>query len=109
MSTWLRSAMLRSGSEDRRLLGLQLERCGLADDGVLAVLFLRRLIDRENADIGQDGFRDHDVGSSSAIRIRILLAPGKNDVDPVVGQNEAAGAGLRRNLGRDGAPAGGEE
>ena len=52
----------RARGERLRLLRLQFERDGLADDGVLAVLFLRRLVDRENANIGQDDFRDDDVG-----------------------------------------------
>ena len=39
--------------------------------------------------------------SPGSFRIRILLAPGQDDVHVVVGQDEAAGAGLRRNLGRD--------
>ena len=45
------------------LLGLQLKRHGLADDGVLAVFFLRRLIDREHANVRQDDFRVDDVGA----------------------------------------------
>src|ERR1700759_3624334 len=35
------------------LVGLQFERHGLAEHGVLAVFLLRRLINRENADIAQ--------------------------------------------------------
>ena len=72
----------RARSERRRLLGLQFERDGLADDGVLAVLFLRRLVDRENANIGQDDFRVDDIGGAGAIRVGVLLAPGKNEHRP---------------------------
>ena len=98
-----RAALARAG-ERLGLLGLQFKRHGLADHGVLAVFFLRRLVDRQNADIGQDDFRVDDIGGAGAIRV--LLALGKNDVDPVVGQDKAAGAGFRRDFGRDGAHAG---
>jgi hypothetical protein len=74
------------------LLGLQFERDGLADYGVLAVLFLRLLVDREHADIRQNDFRVDDVGTAI---VGILVALGQDHVDPVVRQDEAAGAGLR--------------
>ena len=57
-------ALARAG-ERLGLLGLQLERDGRADDGVLAVFFLRGLIDREHANVCQDDFR--------AERRRLLL------------------------------------
>ena len=96
-------ALARAG-ERLGLFGLQLQRHGLADHGVLAVFFLRRLIDREHADVGQDDFRVDDVGCAglSAFFSRLV----ENDVDPVVRQDKAAGAGLRRDFGRDRAHAG---
>jgi hypothetical protein len=51
------SAACRSGARAPSvcdLVGLQLERDGLAEHGVLAVLFLRRLVDREHANCWQD-------------------------------------------------------
>src|SRR5579871_2448212 len=48
--------------ENHGLFGLQLERRGLADDDVLAVLFLRGLIDGENANIRENDLRDDEVG-----------------------------------------------
>src|SRR6185437_4100356 len=98
-----RAGLVRTG-EGFRLLGLQLEGDGLAHDGVLALFFLRSLIDRENADVGEDDLGTDVIGRSGAVRI--LVAFRKNDVDPVVGQDEAAGAGLGRNLGGNGPHAG---
>src|SRR3954454_17132828 len=50
-------AGLAGAGERLCLLGPQLERYGLADHGVLAVLLLGRLIDREHAHVGKDDFR----------------------------------------------------
>src|SRR5512140_3633623 len=50
-----RAALARPGQR-LGLFGFQLERYGLADHGVLAVLFLGCLVDGENADIRQDDF-----------------------------------------------------
>ena len=50
-----------------------------------------------------------ELTTSAPLRVGVLLALGKNHVDPVVRQDEAAGAGLRRNLGGDGAHAGGQD
>jgi hypothetical protein len=91
----LASAMLRSASdsvplwrarERLPLLGAQFKRHGLADHGALAVLFLRRLVDRKNANICEDDLRIDDIGRAAAVRI--LLAPREDDIDPVVGQNK---------------------
>src|ERR1700688_505531 len=106
-STMLMSAMLRSASdsvpvwrarERLGLLRLEFERHGLADHGVLAVFFLRRLIDGEHADVRQDDFGNDDVGRTRAAGV--LVAFRKKHVDAVVRQDEAAGAGLRRGFGR---------
>ena len=96
-------AALARARERLGLFGLQFERHGPADEGVLAFLFLRRLIDREHAHIGEDDLRMDDVGAAC---VGILFAPGEDDVDAVVRQDEAAGAGLRRDFGRDRAHAG---
>src|SRR5207248_10217151 len=69
-----------------------------SDNDVLAFLFLWRLIDGEHADVGKQDLRIDDIG---AALVGILLALGQDHVDAVVGQDEAAGAGLRRNLGRN--------
>ena len=68
----------------------------LPTHGVLAVLFLRRLVDREHADVGQDDLgQDEVVAAGRAVgAVRILQAAGQHDVDAVVRQDEAAGAGL---------------
>src|SRR6185369_11553522 len=55
-----RAALART-TERLGLLGLHLERGGLADERVGAFFFLRRLIDGEHPDIGQDDFRTDDV------------------------------------------------
>ena len=47
-------AGLARGGKSARLLGLQLQRHGLADDGILAVLFLRGLIDGEHANVATE-------------------------------------------------------
>ena len=47
--------------------------------------------------------------SAPLLSADVLFALGKNDVDPVVRQDEAAGAGLGRDFGRDGAHAGGQD
>ena len=82
----------------------QLERGGLADHDPLAVLLLDRLIDRENPHIGAEWFRWY--ASSSGTASGFALAPREDDVDTVVRQDEAAGAVLRRNFGRERAHAG---
>src|SRR6266446_2321499 len=69
---------------------------------------MKVLIDREDANICQDDFRTDDIGSTGAV-IRALVVLRKNDVDPVVRQNKAAGAGLRRDFGRKGTHAGGQD
>ena len=71
---------------------------------VLAVLFLRRLVDREHADVRQDDFGIDDIGRAGWSGFFSRLD--RMHVDAVVGQDEAAGAGLRRDFGRDGAHAG---
>ena len=80
------------------LPGLQLERGGLADQIGLAVLLLGRLVDREHADVRQDHLGDDDLGDCRIFGM--LLAAGEDHVDPVVRQDEAAGAGFRRDFGR---------
>src|SRR6185312_3039409 len=97
-----RAALVRAG-EGFGLLGLQLEGDGLAYDGVLALFFLRSLINRENADVVEDDL-GVDVFSRSGA-VRILVALRKYDVDPVVGQDEATGTGFGRNLGGNGSHA----
>src|SRR6202008_2853581 len=88
---------LARGGESGGLLGLQFERDRAADDVVGALFLLWRLVDREHANIGQRDLGDDDV---LLRRVWIFLAAGENDVDTVVGQDESAGAGLRRDLRR---------
>src|SRR4029453_18509199 len=63
-----RAALARAG-EHFGLIGLQLERNRPADQGAAAFFFLRRLVDRENANIAEDDFRDGDV---SALAVGVL-------------------------------------
>src|SRR6266849_3283830 len=55
-----RAGLARAGKR-LGLLGLPFKRDGLADHDVLAVFFLRSLVDSEHANIGQDDFRDDDI------------------------------------------------
>ena len=50
-----------------------------------------------------------ELTTSATVLVGTLLALGKDHVDAVVRQDEAAGAGLRRNFGGDGAHAGGQD
>src|SRR5262249_31256816 len=65
----------------------------------LAVLFLGRLIDREHADVRQDDLRDGDLRLLGMLLI--FLTARQQHIDPIVRENEAACASLRRDLGRD--------
>jgi len=69
-----RAALART-SERLGLLGLQLERGGFADQRVAAFFFLRRLVDGEDTDIGQDDFRTDDV---RRLAVRVLFALGEH-------------------------------
>ena len=93
-------AALAGARQRLGLLGLQFERDGAADEGVDALFFLRRLIDRQHTDVGENDFGLDGVASAA---LRILFALGEDDVDAVVGQDEAAGAGFRRDFSGDGA------
>src|SRR6185295_16035502 len=89
-------------TRERERLGLawrQFERRGLADHDLLAVLLAERLVDRQDADVRQDRFAD--LGLSGAGLFGFAVAARENHVDAVVRQDEAAGAGLRGDFGRD--------
>src|ERR1035441_8935894 len=93
---------------ERQRFGLgrrQFERRGLADHDLLAVFLLHVLVDRQHADIGENGFAAVRVAAAGAF-IGVAFAACQNDVDMIVRQDESAGAGLRRNLRGDGAHAG---
>src|SRR6266850_5560050 len=62
------------------LLGFQLEGRGPADARAGTVFFLRRLVDRENPNVGQDDFRADDIGQ---FVVPIFLALGKDHIDAV--------------------------
>ena len=114
LSVELASVMLRSASDSvpsclrqRQRFGLarrQFERRGLADHDLLAVLLLDVLVDRQHADVVQDRFAGLHLGAGGFFGVAI--AARQDDVDAVVRQDEAAGAGFRRNLRRDRAHAG---
>ena len=94
-------------ARQRERLGLarrELERRGLADHDALAVLFLDRLVDREHAHVGQDRFAGVDFDAGGLLGFAV--AARQDHVDTVVRQDEAAGAGLGRDFGRDRAHAG---
>ena len=96
-------AALTRARQRLRLFRLQFKRYGFADHGGLAIFLFWRLVDSENADIAEDDLGTDDIGRAA---VRILLALRKDDIDPVVRQNKAAGAGLRRNFGGDSAHSG---
>src|SRR4051812_21365254 len=82
-------------ARERELLRLarrELESRGPADHDLLPVLLAERLVDREHANVRHDGFRRMRV--SAAGLVGIALAPRQDDVDMIVRQDEAAGAGL---------------
>src|SRR5262249_35519997 len=92
--------------ERLRLARAELERGGLADDHALAVLCLDRLVDGQHAHVRQD-----DLAGVSFDAGDFFLRPipaRENDVDVIVGQDESAGTGLRRDLDRDGPHARGQ-
>ena len=62
-----------------------------------------RLIDRQDPHIAQDRVADELFDAAGLFRR--LVAARQHDIDAIVGQNEAAGAGFRRNLDGDGAHA----
>ena len=68
-----------------RLGGGHFQGGGLADDGLGILFLLEGLVDRQYADIAEYGARVDAVG--------VALA-GENEIDAVVGQNEAARAGV---------------
>src|SRR5207237_5200065 len=68
------------------LLGLQFERDGAADEGVDALFFLRRLIDRQHTDVGENVFG---LDSVACAALRILFSVGADDVDAVLAQVDA--------------------
>src|SRR3954452_22122373 len=75
-----------------RLARREFERRGPADHDLLPVLLAERLVDREHANVGHDGFRRMRVPAAGLVGI--ALAPRQDDVDMVVRQDEAAGPGL---------------
>ncbi len=88
-------------TRQRQRLGLllrQFERRGLADHDLLAVLFVDGLIDREHPHVAQNRVADEFLDAGRLFRR--FVAPRQQDVDAVVRQDEAAGAGLRRNVDR---------
>src|SRR6185312_8240743 len=85
-----------------RLRGREFERRGLADHDALSVLFRDVLVDRQDADIGEDRLAALTVAAAGLVGVAL----GQDDVDAVVRQDEAAGAGLGRNLRRNGTHAG---
>ena len=96
-STMLRSAsesvpFWRPIGEDFGLARRQFQRRGLADDNLLTVLFLDRLIDGEHAHILQDGFADEGfvaglLDLSLRDRITSTWSPGRmNPPAPVSGE-----------------------
>src|SRR5262249_43802786 len=88
------------------LIWRELERCRLADDDALAVLFLDRLLDRWHAHVGENDLAG--VGGGAGL-LGILVDARQDDVDVIVRQDEAAGAGFRRDVGRDRALALGQD
>ena len=82
----------------------QFQRRGLADHDALTVLFLDGLIDREHRHVAQQRLRHDRLDAGEALRLAV--APGEDDVDPVVRQDEPSGTGFRRDFGRDGPHAG---
>src|SRR3978361_1622237 len=66
-------AALARAAQRLGLFRLQLQGDGLADEGVGAVFFLRRLVDRENPDVGQDDFRTDEIGR---LAVGVLFALG---------------------------------
>ena len=99
-------AHLLGDGDDLRLLRRQLERRGLADDGVAACAILLgdlldRLVDGQHAHVVEDRL-GHVFGTAGARR-SLVDSPGHDDVDVVVGQDEAAGAGIGRDPDGDGA------
>ena len=91
---------------ERKPLGLlrrQRDGRGLADDDLLAVLLPDGLIDREHLHVAQNGVGDVFVGGARLIRLFVMR---QQHVDVVVGQNEAAGRRVRRDVHRHGADPG---
>src|SRR5690349_13961429 len=66
------AALPRTG-ERLGLLGLELQCYGPADEGALAFLFLRRLVDRQNAHVGQDDLGLDDVRRALALQTLFAL------------------------------------
>src|SRR5919202_6562449 len=99
----LQGAELAREGEDLGLPGRYFERRRAADDGPFAVLLAERLVDGQNLHAAQDGLALERLAAFA------LVPPGQDHVDLVARQNEAAGAGFGRNLGRDGAHPGGQD
>ena len=92
--------------DDLRLLRRELQRRRLADLDLLAFLvLLDRLVDRQHADVLEDGF-----GDEAAAAVGRCSAAARHDhVDVVVRKDEAAGRGVGRDLGGDRALARGQD
>src|SRR5690242_11513697 len=73
----------------------ELKRRGLADHDLLPVLFLDGLVDGEHANVLEDGFAGLYLGAGRLLGDAVALR--QDHVNAVVRQDEAAGAGLRRN------------
>src|SRR5215470_10252597 len=82
------------------LMRRELECRGLADHHALAVLVLDGLIDRQHPDVGEDDLARMGVGSGRLVGV-LVVAPRQDDVDMVVRENEARGAGVGRDVDRD--------
>src|SRR3569623_2242894 len=81
-----------------RLLRLQLQSRGLADNDLLSILFFNCLVDRENPHIAQIDVR---TDTLAPVSIRILLTTGQQNIDTVVGQDIAARSGFRGDFCRN--------
>jgi hypothetical protein len=79
-------------------LRIELDRRGLADHDLLAVLLADRLIDREHPHVSQNRLADEFLDACGLFRG--LVAVGQHHVDVIVGQDEASGAGVGRHVQR---------
>jgi hypothetical protein len=75
----------QAGGQDQRLCipGIECECRYLANDHTLSILFLHRLIDRQNTNVRQDGLGVINVAG------RGFLGANENNIDSIVRQNEA--------------------
>ena len=95
-----------SERESFGLMRIELDRCGLADHDFLALLFSEHLIDSQNPDVSQDRFGD--VFFDAGKLFRRLVAARQQNVDMVIREDEAAGAGIGCHIHRNRAHAVGQ-